>query len=172
MLKKLPLLFCFLTSITSFSQKSAYLNELSTKWKNGTEYTQKVMDLMPQKEYGFIPSKDEMSFEEQLMHISKNICWLSSKLLNGGIAPHTDFGIAGKSRKEVIKIINDCLAFGQNTIDNFDESKLDELVEFNTGQKTKRQILNLIHDHHTHHRGQLLVYLRLKGKTPPVYIGW
>jgi uncharacterized damage-inducible protein DinB len=36
----------------------------------------------------------------------------------------------------------------------------------------KLQIINLINDHQTHHRAQLLVYLRLKGVKPPEYVGW
>jgi uncharacterized damage-inducible protein DinB len=30
----------------------------------------------------------------------------------------------------------------------------------------------LMHDHHTHHRGQIIVYLRLNGLKPPKYVGW
>jgi len=30
----------------------------------------------------------------------------------------------------------------------------------------------LLNDHQTHHRGQLVVYLRLNGIKPPAYIGW
>ncbi|WP_374662973.1 DinB family protein [Parasegetibacter sp. NRK P23] len=37
---------------------------------------------------------------------------------------------------------------------------------------SKLQIINLLSDHQTHHRGQLLVYLRLCGLTPPKYVGW
>lgn len=37
---------------------------------------------------------------------------------------------------------------------------------------TRRQILLLLHDHQTHHIGQVIVYLRLKGIKPPAYVGW
>ena len=48
----------------SFSQDK-FLEEASQKWASATEYTQKVMEAMPQKQYGFKPTKLEMSFEEQ-----------------------------------------------------------------------------------------------------------
>lgn len=42
-----------------------------------------------------------------------------------------------------------------------------------SGRKlNKIQFLNLIQDHQTHHRAQLLVYLRLNNLTPPRYSGW
>ncbi|OYY03206.1 MAG: DinB family protein, partial [Sphingobacteriia bacterium 35-40-5] len=34
------------------------------------------------------------------------------------------------------------------------------------------QFLNLIQDHQTHHRAQLIVYLRLNMLNPPNYTGW
>ncbi|MDT8346268.1 MAG: DinB family protein, partial [Flavobacteriaceae bacterium] len=50
--------------------------------------------------------------------------------------------------------------------------ELSEKVNFFAGEKTKIQILNLLHDHVTHHRGQLVVYLNLKEIKPPRYTGW
>jgi len=52
------------------------------------------------------------------------------------------------------------------------EENLDEKVDFFAGEKNKLQILNLLQDHVTHHRGQLAVYLNLKGIKPPAYTGW
>ena len=45
-------------------------------------------------------------------------------------------------------------------------------VEFFAGPKSKLQILNLLQDHVTHHRGQLIVYLNLNEIKPPSFIGW
>ena len=50
---------------------------------------------------------------------------------------------------------------------------LEEEVDFFTTQvRNKGQILTLLNDHHTHHRGELLVYLRLQNIKPPRYQGW
>ncbi|MGK0251702.1 MAG: putative damage-inducible protein DinB, partial [Gammaproteobacteria bacterium] len=45
-------------------------------------------------------------------------------------------------------------------------------VEFFAGPKSRMQILNLLQDHVTHHRGQLIVYLNLNSIEPPQYSGW
>jgi uncharacterized damage-inducible protein DinB len=47
-----------------------------------------------------------------------------------------------------------------------------ETVDFFAGEKSKLQILNLMQDHVSHHRGQIIVYLNLKGIEPPRYVGW
>ena len=54
----------------------------------------------------------------------------------------------------------------------FSAANLSDTVKFFAGPMSKLQIINLLSDHQTHHRGQLLVYLRLFGLTPPKYVGW
>jgi uncharacterized damage-inducible protein DinB len=153
-----------------FSQ-STFISEFSQKWKSATEYTQKVMSTMPQKHYGFRAVKEEMSFEEQLIHMANNMNWLGYKFLeNKSLPPEID--VKGKSRKEIVEIVNVALENIQRITDNFDPIQLDEIVDFPAGKLTKRQIFTLLNDHHTHHRAQLLVYLRLKGEKPPEYVGW
>ncbi len=161
-----------LFSNIAFSQDK-FIAEATTKWKSATEYTQNVMDAMPQKHYGFKPVKNEMSFEEQLVHMANNMNWLGGKFLSNLPAPFPEkIDIAGKSRKEVVEILNLSLAYISTILINFNANELDLLVDFPAGQLSKRQIITLLNDHQTHHRAQLLVYLRLKGEKPPSYIGW
>ena len=47
-----------------------------------------------------------------------------------------------------------------------------EEVSFFSGPKSKLQIMNLMQDHVSHHRGQLVVYLNLNEIEPPRYVGW
>ena len=62
-------------------------------------------------------------------------------------------------------------AVGQ-AINVFPEKGLAETVDFFAGPKSKLQMLNLLQDHLTHHRGQLIVYLNLNQIEPPRYSGW
>lgn len=52
------------------------------------------------------------------------------------------------------------------------ETDLTTKVDFFARPKTKLQILNLMQDHVTHHRAQILVYLNLNEIKPPKYVGW
>jgi len=55
-------------------------------------------------------------------------------------------------------------------ISNFDPNRLEERQDYFGADRTKMQILILLADHVTHHRGQMLVYLRLNGLKPPRYV--
>lgn len=165
-------LFFILVCFNGFSQEN-YLNEASKKWQSATVYTQKVIEAMPQKHFGFKPVKEEMSFEEQLLHMANNMNWLGSNFLTTKPSPYPERQVvAGKSRKEIIEITNNSMAYIQSILAEFKTENLNDLVNFPAEQLTKRQIITLLNDHHTHHRAQLLIYLRIKGEKPPKYVGW
>ncbi len=62
--------------------------------------------------------------------------------------------------------------FALDVLQHFDLARLSDTVSFFAGPMNKLQIINLLNDHQTHHRAQMLVYLRLNGIKPPDYIGW
>jgi uncharacterized damage-inducible protein DinB len=96
--------------------------------------------------------------------------WLSSAYL---FVPKTNkIDTSVKSKAAVIKILSDAYDMGTTAHHNLSVKQLDETVKFFAGLMTRRQILILMHDHQTHHLGQLIVYLRLKGIKPPDYVGW
>lgn len=172
-MKNIYLFFGLFFFYNSAVAQDKFLLEASAKWKAASEYTQKVMDAMPQKHYGFKPMKDEMSFEEQLLHMANNMNWLGGTYLTSKSAPSTiKLEAKGKSRKEVVQDLTNSMAYIQEILSNFDANKLEEIVDFPPGKLTKSQIITLLNDHHTHHRAQLLVYIRLKGEKPPTYVGW
>ena len=135
------------------------------------EYTLEFAQAMPEDEYGFKPVEEEMSFREQLKHIASNMVWLSSSYLKG---QHTtiDPTKAGDSKKEIIGMLNQAFTYASVTIDGLKEKDLNETVDFFAGTMTRRRILLLMTDHVTHHRGQLVVYLRMNNVVPPSYRGW
>ena len=145
--------------------------ELARKWVNSKNYALKLANLMPENEYDFKASPEEMSFREQLLHISDNINWLSSSYLfiNGpGIRTPT----SKLSKADVLKILSDAYDRGLAAHFKITVAQMDEKITFFAGPLTRRQVLILMHDHQTHHLGQLIVYLRLKGIKPPDYTGW
>ena len=55
-------------------------------------------------------------------------------------------------------------------IKEFNTSQFDDTLDYFGLTRTKRQIFLLLTDHITHHRGQMLVYMRLKKLVPPRYV--
>lgn len=164
------LLFSFLV-IASAEAQSAFLEDYKIKWKNASEYTLEFAQKMPEDYYGYTPTSVEMTYAEQLKHISGNVLWLCSSYLQGA-TPAIDPSKTGNSKKEIISMLEKTFAYAAKTISNLKEEDLNETVDFFAGKMTRRRILFLLTDHVTHHRGQLVVYLRMKNIEPPAYRGW
>jgi uncharacterized damage-inducible protein DinB len=108
------------------------------------------------------------------MHIAWAMDWHCQSLL-GGRAPRdwetdTELKVGNKSREEMLTAINKTFDETINLITNFDAIKLDDELDYFGLTRSKRQILLLLADHITHHRGQMLVSMRLNGLVPPRYV--
>lgn len=148
--------------------------ELLSRLKNARQYTLQVAEAMPEATYGYRPSPDEMTYRAQLVHIAQNLSWLTESYLTTKPSPVSKASLQGtdQTKAETLLLVNQSYTYAIDAIEAFDLAQLDEVVPFFAGPMTKRQILLLLFDHQTHHRGQLIVYLRLNGIKPPGYVGW
>lgn len=171
MKKKISLLLYLSFFLSVMNGQISFLQDHIIKWQNGLKYTEDVMNTLPDSLWNFKPDKEEMSFREQVLHITQNMYWLSSTYLNG-----ESLGLKIKEEgQSVLEIKSQYLEIGKYTLKvlkNLEEKELSERVNFFAGNLTRWQIFELMHDHHTHHRGQIIVYLRLNGFKPPKYVGW
>lgn len=147
--------------------KSAFL----LKWENSKNYLLKIAKSMPDDAYSFKPTKRQMSFQEQLIHISQNMAWLSSTYFMENKAEKST-KIEPKNKAAITKHLSNEFDKVTEIIKTISEDELSTEVDFFSGPKSKLQILNLLQDHVTHHRGQLIVYLNLNNIEPPKYSGW
>lgn len=175
LLKLIPLFFVlglYILPLQSSAQdKDSLLTQLERKWSNAKMYTLAMAESMPEEFYDFKPVPQQMSFREQLLHMAKNINWLSSAyLLSAPKMQISDTAIRDKAA--VLKALIEAYDMAALVHRNFPIKSLDESVSFFAGPMTRRQVFFLLHDHQTHHAGQLIVYLRLKGIKPPAYVGW
>lgn len=149
-----------------------YFSASVTKLEHSRDYTLKVAELMPEEQYGFRPKEEMMSFRRQLIHMADNLEWLSSQYLGADFVPIEGRDIGEVSKDSVISIVKRAYDRAIGTFETFDPANMKDTVDFFAGPMTKLQIMQLVHDHQTHHRAQLLVYLRLEGIEPPRYVGW
>jgi uncharacterized damage-inducible protein DinB len=164
------LLFAIL-QFSGLKAQSPFIEDFKLKWKNAAEYTLEFAHAMPEDQYGYTPTKVEMTYREQLKHIAGNMVWLCSSFLEGK-PTSIDPTKSGNSKKEVIAMLEKAFAYANQTVSVMTEKDLDENVDFLAGKMTRRRILLLLTDHVTHHRGQLVVYLRMQNIEPPDYRGW
>lgn len=149
-----------------------FLSAAIKKLRDSKEYTLEVARLMPADEYGFKPVPAEMSFARQLLHLSENLGWLTSSYLKEDKNPVGKAEMKLHQKDSVIAVVNRVYDYALEVLEKFPADDLDDNVSFFAGPMNKLQIINLMNDHQTHHRAQLLVYLRLKGIKPPDYVGW
>lgn len=160
-----------LFSLFAYAQPTTAKEAFLEKWNNSKEYLISIAQAMPEEQYGFTPVKDKMSFKTQLLHIKGNMDWLATSYFNLETTGEPE-DYTNASKEEIILALKNSFDSVYSAVKNTDDADLKTTVKFFAGPKSKLQILNLLHDHVTHHRGQLIVYMNLKGIDLPRYSGW
>lgn len=169
LLTSITLLFMF---HSGWSQQSTPKAAFLEKWENSSAYLLKIAESLPETVLEFKPTERQMTVKEQLLHIRSNMLWLGNTYFNtngAGIKNHKD---TPASREELLTSLEESFKLVAQLVEQTDENTLEEEVNFFAGPKSRLQILNLLQDHVTHHRGQLIVYLNLLEIEPPRYSGW
>jgi len=154
---------------TLASADDPYLQVMAEKWENSCQYTRELIEAMPADLMEYRMSEEVRTFKEQIVNICNNIQWLTTTYLNGKEVE----GAKPETKEELLSYFDRVAKYSQEALENFDPNQLeDEAKDFFAGKKSKRQIVNLLQDHHTHHRGQAIMYLRMNKVKPPRYRGW
>jgi len=168
---KKPLLLLFLAMSNFIFSQVEVVSTFIEKWDNSRDYLVAVAEAMPEDKYDYKPTDRQMSFREHLFHIQENVNWLSITHFSGEKYVKKEAVIEPKKAQ----IIQDLIASFDTAkirIQKVKNVELSQQVDFFAGRKSKLQILNLMQDHITHHREQILVYLNLNQIEPPKYVGW
>lgn len=148
-----------------------FLEDAILKWDNAMAYTLELAEKMPAEYYSYQPTPEQMTFQEQLLHMAGNVAWLTSSYLNG-ISVEVDDQMEGATKTEVMAVVQQALEAAKKALQSLEPETLNDEITFFAGPMRRRRIVFLLHDHLTHHRGQAIIYARLKGITPPRYRGW
>ena len=161
---KLILLFTFCCLVaTSYcnSQTVEKKNTLPVKYlkpslKSVKGYTLDILKAMPLDKYDYIPTEGMRTFEAQAYHIyySLNyyIRWFDNERPKWEPADENSL-----DKDQLIKLVTE---------------KFDQLIALTENPKYSNTTLPKLisfFDHNSHHRGQLIVYLRMNNIKPPGY---
>lgn len=145
------------------------IQEWNHDWEVQRDFTIAVAEKMPAESYAFKASPEEMSFGTMVFHIAAS--------LGGNV--ETVSGVksglshrAPKTKEEILKAARDWFDYSLREIARLTPEQLSREYQVNwEGRRstTGRQIILAMLAHTAHHRGQLEVYLRLKGIAPPLY---
>ena len=158
---------------TEVSFKNEFAEEYYPVWQRGSAYLLEVAEAMPAEKYNYQPSEEVFTFGEQLMHIAANLYYLNGTYISGEEPVDMDLDINDKSKQELISDLQEAIAQVDMSYQLLEPgAENEELMLFNRIAADKKRVFMLMKDHVTHHRGQLVVYLRLNGIQPPAYVGW
>jgi uncharacterized damage-inducible protein DinB len=140
--------------------------------KKSQEMTMKIVEQMPNEFFRFKYTPEAMSFAEQFRHCAVySFSQFAGRL--GVINPFEGKKPKVDMNKEetlaITKQMYDTLLQWTNEIS---EEKLMAEIEFSGESMPAWRFFYAMENHIIHHRGQAIVYLRLKGVTPKGYFGW
>ena len=174
----IPFFFISCTQYSAQSQKQSdttteqseynwIKDDLITKWEGNKKYTLNLLNAMPEEHYDFRPIAEMKTFKEQVHHIST---WLNNHInkVNTLDIPK----LKESSKVTIIQSYTEIFDAILGNLEQLNPSILENQTTMWYGQSSKLRILNLMDNHLAHHRGQIIVYLRLKGIKPPTYLGW
>ena len=135
-------------------------------WKTSVTYTRAMADKMPADGYSFKPTPAQMSFGEQVLHIANSNASFAAAIA-GGKAPSWDSEKA--DRTTALSALDESAKLASAVIAKLTPEQMQKMLKTEEGQMRVEDLILLMFDHTTHHRGQMVVYLRLKGIPPAEY---
>ena len=144
-------------------------------WKVSSDFTIAVAKLMPAEDYSFRPVPEEMSFGQVLVQVggaNLSACSNASGTKRPEIPDKVLQAALGKAeidKDTAVQFLTDSFDFCNQAVAGMTPEKLDAVVGPENRKMTGFEWLWAYFTHTAHHRGQLEVYLRLKGIKPPAY---
>jgi uncharacterized damage-inducible protein DinB len=130
-------------------------------------------DAMPAEDFGFKPTPDVRSFAQLIGHVINANAFFCSQAKGDAMPSTTNFErVADKAA--LIKGLTDALAYCDAVYESTTDADFNQAVTLNgfpgmnpKTATTRGAVLMFNTTHNNEHYGNIVVYLRLKGKVPP-----
>lgn len=173
-------LFIILVSVVfpllaqSDSPSSSFAIDFVPVWARAQAYTLEVAEAMPAEQYDYRANEEVMTFGEQLVHITGNLYGLSSRFITEEKSSYKKPKAEDMSKTEIISQLQEAFAYVSNALETMSDTEMQSVAPgFWAKEPTNKSVIFLLmRDHMTHHRAQLILYLRMNGIKPPGYRGW
>jgi uncharacterized damage-inducible protein DinB len=134
--------------------------------KTSRDFTLKVADQMPESAYAFKLTPPQMSFAEQMVHLSQAF----DEFLSPFSAERPNPGKpASLSKKDVIAFVRKSFDSSIEKVSKLTPAQLSKTYTSSEGTMNGLELLMAMLDHTTHHRASAEMYIRAKGITPVEY---
>lgn len=159
-------LLAALPAALAFAQSTDLKSTVITHLKVSKDFTVKVAQAMPESDYSFKLTSPQMSFGEQIVHLSQGLAYILSPFTGANPDPGKP---ASKSKADVIAFVNASFDKAIDQVSQLTPEQLSKSYKAEGHTQTGADLLLMALDHSTHHRASAEMYLRAKGITPPEY---
>ena len=136
---------------------------------NAKAYTKRYLDAMPAEDYNFKPSPEIRSFAQQMLHLADaNYYFISA--VNCKPSPIGAVSLEQTiepTKEATVKAVLDSYDYFIQVLSQITQDQLLEMVKCGDLEIPKGAAFVKAYEHQAHHRGQAVIYLRLKGIIPP-----
>lgn len=152
-------------------------DSFAAHWLDTKEYTLAVLDAMPADGFGSKPDPAQRTFGEQLIHLARangayfrgfNVVAVPAPL--DATQAELDKVVNPSDKAAVRRFVAASFDYGTAVLHNLTQELLTgDVTLFGRQTHTGTDVFLRAYMHTAHHRGQIVVYLRVKGITPPVW---
>ncbi len=159
----------------SGAQTATLSGDLLTDWQTQKRMMLAIADAMPEELFAFKPTDAQRTYAEQVLHIAGANVYLMQHLAGGVEAPAVDttdfstFGLEATSKAVVLEALAEGYDYGIAVLQEFSEEELVATVSGPRylGEVTRVRMAYFTLSHAMDIYGQMAVYLRINGVTPP-----
>lgn len=173
-MRKIGVALLSLLTVPALAQ-STIKDALVKHWKTSSDFTIAIAKLMPADGYEFKPVPEELTFGQVLIQVARanlGACAFASGSKRPDVPAalvEEENGKRVSDKDSIVQFLSSSFDFCNQAVAAMTPEKLDAIVGPPNRKMTGFEWLWAYFTHTAHHRGQLEVYLRLKGIKPPDY---
>jgi uncharacterized damage-inducible protein DinB len=158
----------FLATQRDAAAQTGNLNaELLKDWTEQKAIMMKIADAMPEEKFSYKSTPAQRDYGQQILHVAGgNIMYLQ---FFGGKAAAPTINRGAASKAEILKALADSFDYGAALITEQTDQSMMQTIQTNAylGPSSKARVIYFLIGHTWDIYGQMAVYLRLNGITPP-----
>ena len=158
-----------LTTARPAAQTASLKGDFVKEWAGQKDTLVKIANAMPEDKFSFKPTPAQRDFGGHVMHIAQINMMVLGTLKGAAAAPAVNMN--AKSKADTIKAMSDSFDYGTALLNEQTDQSMAGGVQgppwFGPGPSTRARIIAFLIGHTQDTYGQMVVYLRLNGVTPP-----
>ena len=153
------------------------IDGLLAELEQEADATRRVLERIPQAHLSWRPHPKSMSLGQLALHVATIPGNVAEFAAQDAMEPPSFVQPEARQSSELVPALHDSIARARKALGNFDDAKMNAMWRLQSGGKEIMSmprvavVRAIMLNHWYHHRGQLLVYLRLLNQSVPSVYG-